>query len=131
MTLTLLGHFVYNFRHLPGEVDILSQLWKEYALSDSRYLTDDSFVVCMEAITALFWGPFSFVCAYYIVFRHPLRHPLQLIVSLGQLYGDALYYATAICASRAHDKHFCRPEAFYFGHILSFLTHSGFSFQVC
>ncbi len=28
--------------------------------SDRRYLTRDSFVVCMETITAFFWGPLSF-----------------------------------------------------------------------
>lgn len=30
-----------------------SQLWKEYALSDSRYLTDDVFTISVETITAV------------------------------------------------------------------------------
>ena len=39
-----------------GELQTLfGQLWKEYALSDSRYLTQNAFVLCMESITAV--GP--------------------------------------------------------------------------
>lgn len=33
--------------------DLFGQLWKEYALSDSRYLTSDTLVLCMEAITVV------------------------------------------------------------------------------
>jgi cholestenol delta-isomerase len=33
--------------------DLFGQLWKEYSLSDSRYLTQDAFVLCMETITAV------------------------------------------------------------------------------
>lgn len=33
--------------------DLFGQLWKEYALSDSRYLTNDPFVLCMETVTAV------------------------------------------------------------------------------
>ncbi|OLN81046.1 3-beta-hydroxysteroid-Delta(8),Delta(7)-isomerase 2 [Colletotrichum chlorophyti] len=108
------GYFAYNQARMPSTVDLFGQLWKEYSLSDSRYLTQDSFVVCMEAITALFWGPLSFACAYFIVSDHPLRHPLQLIISLGQLYGDVLYYATCSYDKIVAKMIYCRPEAFYF-----------------
>lgn len=33
--------------------DFLGQLWKEYALSDSRYMTSDTLVLCMEVITVV------------------------------------------------------------------------------
>ena len=33
--------------------DLFGQLWKEYSLSDSRYLTQNAFVLCMESITAV------------------------------------------------------------------------------
>lgn len=33
--------------------DLFGQLWKEYAMSDSRYLTSDPFVLCMETVTAV------------------------------------------------------------------------------
>lgn len=37
-----------------GELQTLfGQLWKEYALSDSRYLTQNAFVLCMESLTAV------------------------------------------------------------------------------
>jgi cholestenol delta-isomerase len=32
---------------------VFGQLWKEYALSDSRYMTQDMFVFCVEAMTAV------------------------------------------------------------------------------
>jgi cholestenol delta-isomerase len=47
------GYFAYNFRRMGGMQDIFGQLWKEYSLSDSRYLTQDAFVLCMETITAV------------------------------------------------------------------------------
>lgn len=47
------GYFAYNFRRMGGMQDLFGQLWKEYSLSDSRYLTQDAFVLCMETITAV------------------------------------------------------------------------------
>lgn len=47
------GYFAYNFRHMGRMQDLFGQLWKEYSLSDSRYLTQDAFVLCMETITAV------------------------------------------------------------------------------
>lgn len=38
---------------MGGMQDLFGQLWKEYSLSDSRYLTSDPFVLCMETITAV------------------------------------------------------------------------------
>ncbi|KAL6414391.1 emopamil binding protein [Ilyonectria robusta] len=108
------GYFAVNHLDMAGQMDLFGQLWKEYSLSDSRYLTQDSFVVCMEAITAFFWGPLSFYCAYCIVKNHPLRHPLQMIISLGQIYGDVLYYATCSFNSIVYKIAYCRPESFYF-----------------
>ncbi|GKT59678.1 3-beta-hydroxysteroid-delta-isomerase [Colletotrichum tofieldiae] len=108
------GYFSYNQANMPATVHIFGQLWKEYSLSDSRYLTQDSFIVCMETITAFCWGPLSFACAYCIVTAHPLRHPLQLIISLGQLYGDVLYFATCSFDKLVAKMVYCRPEDFYF-----------------
>ena len=53
------GYYAWNFRTIGGHQDLFGQLWKEYALSDSRYLTADSaFVLCMESITAVSGGLF-------------------------------------------------------------------------
>ncbi|KAF4974458.1 hypothetical protein FZEAL_8629 [Fusarium zealandicum] len=108
------GYFSYNSMDMASQMDIFGQLWKEYSLSDSRYLTQDSFIVCMETVTAVFWGPMSFVCAWCIVREHPLRHPLQIIISLGQIYGDVLYLGTCTYSSVVFDIVHCRPERFYF-----------------
>ncbi|KAF2143541.1 uncharacterized protein K452DRAFT_267682 [Aplosporella prunicola CBS 121167] len=108
------GYFAYNAHHLGSLGHIFAQLWKEYSLSDSRYLTQDSFVVCMETITAIFWGPLSFLCAYCVVADHPLRHWLQTVVSLGQLYGDVLYFATCSFDQLVAELVHCRPELAYF-----------------
>lgn len=47
------GYFSYNHHRMGSRMDLFGQLWKEYALSDSRYLTSDPFVLCMETITAV------------------------------------------------------------------------------
>jgi len=49
------GYYAYNFKSMGGLQTLFGQLWKEYALSDSRYLTQDPFVLCMESITAVRW----------------------------------------------------------------------------
>lgn len=38
---------------MGGLQTFFGQLWKEYALSDSRYLTGNVFVFCVEAMTAV------------------------------------------------------------------------------
>ncbi|PGH12024.1 hypothetical protein AJ79_04533 [Helicocarpus griseus UAMH5409] len=108
------GYFVVNHTRMAPAQDFFGQLWKEYSLSDSRYLTSDPFVLCMETITAILWGPLSFALVYLIAAEHPLRHPVQLIVSVGQIYGDVLYYATSMFDHYFHGLSYCRPEAYYF-----------------
>ena len=56
----------------------------------------------------------SFAVALLITNEHPLRHPLQALVSLGQIYGDILYYATSMFDYYGKGLTYCRPEAYYF-----------------
>ncbi|KAJ3475981.1 hypothetical protein NLG97_g9280 [Lecanicillium saksenae] len=112
--LGLEGHYARHEHHIGASSHVLSQLWKEYSLSDSRYLTRDSFMVCMESITAVCWGPLSFLCAYGVVRDSSWRHPIQSIISLGQIYGDVLYYGTCTYESLVYGRHFSRPEMYYF-----------------
>jgi hypothetical protein len=93
---------------------LFAQLWKEYALSDSRYLVSDAFTVCMEGITSIFWGPVCYVVALCIANSHPLRYPLQGLVCLGVIYGDVLYYGTAMFDLHYRNVAYCRPERYYF-----------------
>lgn len=43
---------VYH-NHMASAQDLFGQLWKEYALSDSRYMTSDTLVLCMETMTVV------------------------------------------------------------------------------
>lgn len=48
-----LGYYIYHRKEISGMNTLFAQLWKEYALSDSRYLTSDVFTVCVETITTV------------------------------------------------------------------------------
>lgn len=108
------GYYAVNFATLGAKQTIMGQMWKEYAFSDSRYLTQNAFVLCVESMTAICWGPGCLLVAALIMLRHPFRFPVQMIVSMGQLYGDALYYATSIFDHYVAGISYSRPEAFYF-----------------
>lgn len=88
----------------------LSDAWKEYTKADSRYATRDDFIISMEAITAFIWGPLCPIVVYGILKSKPWRFTLMLIVSLGQIYGDVLYYGTCMLEGFVHS----RPEPVYF-----------------
>lgn len=45
-----------NHDRMASAQDTIGQLWKEYALSDSRYLTSDTLVLCMETMTVVCFG---------------------------------------------------------------------------
>jgi cholestenol delta-isomerase len=47
------GYFGYTASRIAGNTHLFAQLWKEYALSDSRYMSYDAFTVAMERITAV------------------------------------------------------------------------------
>ncbi|KAL9615172.1 MAG: hypothetical protein Q9167_000378 [Letrouitia subvulpina] len=107
---------------MAGMPDLFGQMWKEYSWSDSRYLTSDAFVLCMETVTAFLWGPLSWCVALMVTSQHPLRHPLQGLVSLGQIYGDVLYFATSMFDHYYKGITYCRPEAYYFWGYYFFLN---------
>ncbi|KAJ3039620.1 hypothetical protein HDV00_012078 [Rhizophlyctis rosea] len=114
------GYFAYNHVSIAGQTTFLADLWKEYALGDSRYMSADPFVVVMESFTAVFWGLGSFLTAYTIYINHPIRHILQFLISMGQMYGDVLYYATTLFEGSPH----CSPHPFHFW--FYFITLNGF-----
>ena len=68
---------------------------KEYAKADSRYVRRESCVLGIEGLTAAVLGPLSFVVMYGIAARKPWRHTLAMLVSMGQLWGDLLYFLSA------------------------------------
>ncbi|KAG0238216.1 hypothetical protein BGW42_006496 [Actinomortierella wolfii] len=110
--LILEAYYVVNNRTLAGLNTSMAQVWKEYSLADSRYLSSDSCVLGVEGITAFAWGPLAFYTAYAQYHDLPSRHIAQLILSLGQLYGDVLYYFTTLFEGCPHGDP--RPYYFYF-----------------
>lgn len=115
-------HYVLNYWSLASKQTIMAQIWKEYSLSDSRYLTQDSFVLAVESAVVVLWGPGCLIVAYLAVLRHPLRHPLQIVVSMGELCGVLLYYVTAAFDHILHGLTYSRPEALYFWFYFIFLN---------
>ncbi|PCG97385.1 Emopamil-binding [Penicillium occitanis (nom. inval.)] len=108
------GYFVTHHDRMGPAQDIFGQLWKEYAKSDSRYLVSDSFVVSIETITVLLWGPLCLYMAYLTTFNHSLKHPLRIIICMAHLYGDTLYYATSLYDHYVNGISHSRPEVLYF-----------------
>jgi cholestenol delta-isomerase len=83
------GYYVMNVLDIGTHQTWIGQMWKEYAFSDSRYLTQNAFVLCMESITAIAWGP-------------------------GCLLVAAMVYGTAYFEHIVYGLSYSRPEPFYF-----------------
>ncbi|XP_076132065.1 3-beta-hydroxysteroid-Delta(8),Delta(7)-isomerase [Alosa pseudoharengus] len=107
------GWFAFFYPVIISDQSFLSQLWKEYAKGDSRYIIADNFTVCMETVTACLWGPFSLWVVLAFLYNRPYRYVLQLIISLGQLYGDILYFYTEHRDGYMHSEH-GHPIYFWF-----------------
>ncbi|TWU73546.1 hypothetical protein ED733_003850 [Metarhizium rileyi] len=108
------GYYLYHRTGIPQLQTVFGQLWKEYALSDSRYLTSDVFTVCIEVITAFAWGPLSWLTYFAILTNSPYRHINQVVVCTAHLYGVALYYGTNFGDFRTSGVSYSRPEAQYY-----------------
>ncbi|XP_068180950.1 3-beta-hydroxysteroid-Delta(8),Delta(7)-isomerase [Antennarius striatus] len=107
------GWFSLYYDIIPGDQSFLSQLWKEYSKGDSRYVIADNFTVCMESVTAWLWGPCSFWVVFAFLTNKSYRFVLQLIISLGQMYGAVLYFFTEHRDGYAHSE-FGHPVYFWF-----------------
>ncbi|XP_060080988.1 3-beta-hydroxysteroid-Delta(8),Delta(7)-isomerase-like [Ylistrum balloti] len=107
------GYFCVFNETLAGKETYLAQMWKEYGKADSRYLTSDSFTVCMESITAFLVGPLCFGVVLAYVTRNPSRYVLQLVVSICHLYGDSLYMSIEAKEGFIHGE-YNHPLHFWF-----------------
>ncbi|KAJ9165530.1 EBP-domain-containing protein [Coniochaeta hoffmannii] len=108
------GYFVLYHASLAGSQSLFAQLWKEYALSDSRYMTSDPFMLCIETLTVLVWAPLCFAIVIGIVNGDRMRYPLQIILCVGHLFGVALYYGTCFFGYRYNGISHSRPEFLYY-----------------
>ncbi|KAF8541264.1 Emopamil-binding protein [Trichophaea hybrida] len=108
------GYFVKHRRTLSSRTDFVGELWKEYSLSDSRYLLngkgEGEFVLGIEALTVILLGPLCLLTFLAIVLDSPKRHPARLLACCCHLYGVMLYFVTAAVGGNKH----CRPEFLYF-----------------
>ena len=58
-------------------------------------------MIAMEAITAFVEGPGCFAVVYGMLTRRPWVFTAQILVSIGQIYGDVLYFGTSILEGEA------------------------------
>ncbi|KAL8167446.1 hypothetical protein V2J09_008945 [Rumex salicifolius] len=95
--MVLEGYFVFSPDFFKDQTEnFLAEVWKEYSKGDSRYVGRDAGVVAVEGITAVLVGPASLLAMYAIGAKKSYSYVLQLIISIGQLYGTAVYFVTAI-----------------------------------
>jgi hypothetical protein len=90
----LLCHHITITAHTLLYVPVFSG--KEYSKADSRYATRDDFIISMEAVTAFLEGPGCLLIVWGMLKAKPWRYTAILLVSLGQFYGDVLYFGTCI-----------------------------------
>ncbi|KAG5228047.1 3-beta-hydroxysteroid-Delta(8),Delta(7)-isomerase [Salix suchowensis] len=94
--LILEGYFVFSPEFYKDKTaHYLAEVWKEYSKGDSRYAARDAATVTVEGVTAVVEGPASLLAVCYCFRKIIQLHILQLAVSLGQLYGTAVYFLTA------------------------------------
>jgi cholestenol delta-isomerase len=108
------GFFIVFRDGMPGMDSLFAQLWKEYTLSDSRYLSLDVFTVVVETITVFAWGPLSWLAVVAIIRGSPIRHVVQVILCTAHLYGVFLYYLTCEVEFWWHGVTYSRPEPVYY-----------------
>lgn len=94
--IVLEGYFAFSPEFYKDKSGFyLAEVWKEYSKGDSRYAARDAGVVAVEGITAVFEGPASLLSVYAIATGKSYSYILQFAISLGQLYGTAVYFMTS------------------------------------
>ncbi|KAI7866592.1 Emopamil-binding protein [Spinellus fusiger] len=103
-------YFILHHATLVSRNDILAQLWKEYAHSDSRYLHSDPLVLALETITVCVIGPLCFLAAMSIQAERPSQYVWQLIASVLHMMSCSLYFVMDWPTGFAN----CDPHPLYF-----------------
>lgn len=94
--MVLEGYFAFSPEFYKEKTaHYLAEVWKEYSKGDSRYAARESGVVAVEGITAVLEGPASLLAVYAIATKKSYSYILQVVISLGQLYGTAVYFVTS------------------------------------
>ncbi|KAI0365720.1 Emopamil-binding protein [Pilatotrama ljubarskyi] len=87
---TLEGSFVYYSmfgRQVITSSGPMAQMWKEYALADSRWGTADPTIVSLELLTVFGVGTMCFYVLKQLVQRDPARHYWIVVLSTSEIYG--------------------------------------------
>ncbi|KAI0354888.1 Emopamil-binding protein [Trametes cingulata] len=87
---TLEGSFVYYSvfgRQVITSSGPMAQMWKEYALADSRWGTADPTIVSLELLTVFGVGTMCFYVLKQLIQRDPARHYWIVVLSTSEIYG--------------------------------------------
>ncbi|RAL66453.1 hypothetical protein DID88_006143 [Monilinia fructigena] len=108
------GYFVYNHARMASRTDFFGQLWKEYALSDSRYMSSDSFLLTIESMDRYTLGPalLPHRRIHHEQFPIPIYRPSTCFHR--EIYGNLLYLATSLLNEYTTGRRYYRPEPLYF-----------------
>ncbi|XP_062155486.1 probable 3-beta-hydroxysteroid-Delta(8),Delta(7)-isomerase [Alnus glutinosa] len=94
--MVLEGYFAFSPEFYKDKTGFyLAEVWKEYSKGDSRYAARDAGVVAVEGLTAVLEGPASLLAVFAIATGKSYSYILQFAISLGQLYGTAVYFITS------------------------------------
>ncbi|ORY05857.1 Emopamil-binding protein [Basidiobolus meristosporus CBS 931.73] len=107
---TLELYFVLHHDSLAADNTILGLVWKEYAKSDSRYLSSDTFLWCTETFTVFIIGPLCWYTSYLTYQQKPTCHLYTVLTSTCHLITCTLYFTTSLLDGSPD----CIPNVLYF-----------------
>ncbi|ORY88593.1 Emopamil-binding protein [Leucosporidium creatinivorum] len=85
------GSFIFLSFPQPRTVNsstgIFAELWKEYAIADSRWGVSDPCVVSLELLTVFGAGPLACYIVYQLIRGDPARHYWIVVLSTAEIYG--------------------------------------------
>ncbi|KAI9501011.1 Emopamil-binding protein, partial [Coemansia spiralis] len=110
-------YYLTHYSTLCNSQEFAADMWKEYAKSDSRYLSQMPLVFALESITVFVTAPLCWAAAYGVWKSRPeIRHLSQLAASLLHIYSVVLYFGTELLSPESN----CRPEPlYYYGYFIA------------
>ncbi|KAE8125120.1 hypothetical protein FH972_019955 [Carpinus fangiana] len=109
------GYFAFSPEFYKDKTGFyLAEVWKEYSKGDSRYAARDAGIVTVEGLTAVLEGPASLLAVFAIATGKSYSYILQFAISLGQLYGTAVYFVT----SYLEGDHFAASSYYYYAYYI-------------
>ncbi|CAF1043638.1 unnamed protein product [Didymodactylos carnosus] len=110
------GYFALQHRTLVSETNIFAQSLKQYAVADSRYVTNDLTVICIEILHAFLLGPLCILTAIFVYRHSPSRYVLILIISTSHLFGCIMFFLHEYLESFSHVPH--DNQIYFYGYFI-------------